>query len=365
MNIRVMLYMMVLCVSVLAAQETIKLGYILPLTGPYTVNGEDCRAAAQMRIEEQLSKSAARYKYEAVFEDGQNLPKSSMEAFWKLKSVDHIDIVFTIQGGAGAVVSTTANNQKIIHMGAGWSTAIAKPPYSFNNLATAKTNAALMARFLKAAGYRKVAMISQQNASTNTLEEAFKQIAPAEGIEIVSIQKFAPPERDFRVAILKAREAKPDVVFVHAFDPEAEIIVRQMREIGYSVPITAMGHWASCHTKVLEDIPWVEFVGAPEFTARLEKRMGHYPFVIAGSVYDSTSMIIEICEAYKGQGKPSADYIAQALHQIRDYPGVNGQLTPDENGWFGIPPVMAIKTNGQIRALSLEEAAECYSKLKK
>ncbi len=347
-----------------ASKNVIRIGVILPLTGEQDTNGQDCRAAVQMRLDEQSAKKNSKYEYRAIFEDGQNIPRVSVEAFWKLKSADKADAVLTIMGAAGSPVATSANSQKIVHIGSAWSSAVAKPPYSFNNLAAAKTNAAMMAEFLKRCGFKRIAMISQQNASTNTLEAAFLKIAPENGFEIVSVQKFAPPEKDFRVAILKVREAKPDVVFVNAFDPEAGIIIRQMKEIAYRAPITAMGQWGANQTDLIDGIPWVDFVIPQEFAARLKAKTRHYPSVLSGPIYDSTGMIIQVCENYGGTGKPTADDIAKGLRELKNYSGVMGKLTPDENGWFEIPATMAIKHGEEIRAITMEEAVGIMKKIK-
>ncbi len=194
--------------------------------------------------------------------------------------------------------------------------------------------------------------------SGNAREKALRKELPGSGVEIASLQKFAPGERDFRVAILKIREARPDVVFLHAYNPELDIILRQMKEIAYAPRLTAMGHWGVIDkSPEIYGMPYVESLGNPEFDKIFEKRFGHTPFFVAGYICDTLAMYVEACESFAGNGKPSREFVAQKLEQVKDFPGKIGKLTCVDH-WFDAPPSMIVWGPEGRRAVTMEEAAE-------
>lgn len=296
----------------LKAKETVKIGAILPLSGPAAFTGEDMRDALKITLEN-LNKTSKRYEYKLLFEDSQNAPRLAVEAFKKLTEIDKVDAVLSFLGGPGSAISPIATNKGVLHIGCGFATAIAKGPLNFNNLAKPEGNAALMIKYLQALGYKRVAMIKQVHASSNALVDEFNKQLAGTGIEVVSTQRFTPGERDFRVAILKIREAKPEIVFVNSFSPEAAIILRQMKDIQYNPPITGMGHWGLVPEKEIQNIPWVELSSSKTFIDDFKEKYKRIPVYFAGYSCDSLEMYAQACESYTGPGKPSPQYIAKAF----------------------------------------------------
>jgi len=339
-------------------KPVVKIGVILPLTGEMEKNGADMRASTLLRLEEQKNK-VSKYDYKVIFEDNQGAPRQTAEAFKKLTEIDHVDMVMTAFGGPGTVASTQANIKKIVHIGCGFSPKISEGSYNFNNFTKPGPNAELSLKFLKAKGYKKVALIGQIQASTNALEDFFEKGAPAYGLKIVGKEKFPPGERDFRVALLKLREAQPDVLIVDGFDPEGIIIARQMREIGFEVPISSMACWdVGKGSPLFYGYPFTSIAVDREshYTRDFKERFHRKPMAFCGMIYDSLDMYIHVCEQYKGAGNPDAEFVAKELSEIKDYPGVMGTLTPDADRWFAAPPALICWTKDGLKTLSFEEA---------
>ena len=61
-------------------------------------------------------------------------------------------------------------------------------------------------------------------------------------------------------------------------------------------------------------------------------------------------------QIYNGRGKPTPEYTAKALREIKDYQGVMGTLNPDENGWFDSHAALVIQTSEGRKEISLKEA---------
>jgi branched-chain amino acid transport system substrate-binding protein len=345
------------CALTLSAKETIKIGVIFPLSGPMAQNGEDCRDAVLMRLNEQKTKDA-KFNYQAIFEDDQCQPRQTVEAFWKLKAIDHVDMVMSLYSSPSAALAPIANYNKVLHIGEGFGSRITIRPYSFNNFSKGDSIALKSVELCQAMGYKRVAMLNVMFASTPAQEKYFAQYAPSHGLEIVSIQHFNMPEKDFRVAILKIREAKPDVLIIQAFDPEASIIRRQMKEIAFNVPITAMCMWGNFLEPDYFGYPYVEPAASTDFTQKFAKIYKHDGVYFSGMAYDSVGMFIDACEQYTGPGKPPIDFLSKQLISLKDYPGVMGKLTPDADGWFDYPPAIVVQTPQGRKEITMEEAVK-------
>ena len=344
----------VACAAILEAKETIKIGVILPLSGQQSQNGEDLQDALLMKQKE-LKGQTTKFDYQLFFEDDAMTPRMAAEAAQKLINIDHVDMILSFSG-SGIAVSPIAESKKIIHIGMSFSPAVARGFYCFDNFPKPAPIATLMIEFCKAAGYQNVAILGQHQAGTDATEDAFKAMTPAAKINIVTLQKFARPERDFRVALLKIREKNPDVVLVDAFDPEAMIILQQMHDIAFQIPITSMGNWGTFHDEAFYNRPYVEALPNRSFIQnfqRLYKRQSAY---YSGIIYDSFGMLTHVCEECDGSRHPSNTVIAGKLRNIRNYPGVMGDLSPDSYGWFNIPAVLVIQIPEGRRQITLAEA---------
>src|SRR5262245_34084785 len=80
--------------------ETIKLGGILPVTGPGALIGTAEMRGVQFAVDEVNAKGGVRgNQVEVVFEDNQAKPDQSVLSFNKLTDLQHIAVIFTGYSG--------------------------------------------------------------------------------------------------------------------------------------------------------------------------------------------------------------------------------------------------------------------------
>src|SRR3954451_12518357 len=80
--------------------ETIKLGGILPLTGPGALIGTAEMRGVQFAVDQANAKGGVRgNQVEVVFEDNQAKPDQSILSFNKLTDLQHVSVVFTGYSG--------------------------------------------------------------------------------------------------------------------------------------------------------------------------------------------------------------------------------------------------------------------------
>ncbi len=81
---------------------------------------------------------------------------------------------------------------------------------------------------------KRVAVLYAQNDAYSVSETAvFQEAVQAQGLELVTVQKFQNTDTDFTSQITATLAAKPDAVIVSAFAADGGNLVRQLRELGY------------------------------------------------------------------------------------------------------------------------------------
>src|ERR1700712_5027061 len=79
-----------------AQAETIRIGAILPLTGPGALIGTQQMRGIQFAIDQANAKGGVRgNKIEVVFEDNQAKPDQSILSFNKLTDLQHLQVIFS------------------------------------------------------------------------------------------------------------------------------------------------------------------------------------------------------------------------------------------------------------------------------
>ena len=145
---------------------------------------------------------------------------------------------------------------------------------------------------------------------------------------------------DFKPILTKAAALKPDILFVPGYYQEVGLIIRQAREMGLTLPILGGDGWDS---DKLAEIAGAGNLGSAyfcnhyspqdsdpklqDFVRRYEARYGAAPDSFAVTAYDAAALAIQ---AIRASGSSRPEDIAKALTKIKDFEGVSGRITIDE-----------------------------------
>lgn len=133
----------------------------------------------------------------------------------------------------------------------------------------------------------------------------------------------------------------PDAICIAGETPKAAIIISQARELGIKVPFLGgdglasselwkIGGPAAEGTYVISYFhPSDQRPEVVRFKADFQKRYGRDPDVWAAQSYDALKVL---AHAIAQAGSTDPAKIADALHQVKDWPGVTGPHTFDEKG---------------------------------
>ena len=215
-------------------EQTIKIGFIGPLTGPFADWGRTIKNGLELALQD------TQHKFKIDYQNSACDPQQTVSIANKMFNVDNIKIII----GPGCVtglraIAPIAEVKGALLFSTGLlDDQIFKDHQNVINLATQiSTEAKYMAKYLSLRGVKKVAMVHGTNFFGEEYGKRLPEALQRYGIEVTSIQPTDLNTRDFKTVILKIKETNPEVIFIHQGEIQIGIFMKQLREIGYDIPV--------------------------------------------------------------------------------------------------------------------------------
>lgn len=187
---------------------------------------------------------------------------------------------------------------------------------------------------------RAACLVDETSDYSKSLATAFEKQFTSEGGQIVKKQIYTQGDKDFSAQLFAIKWYKPDVVYVPGYYDEAGLIARQAKQLGLDKPLLGGDGWDS---QVLWDVGGSALNGSyithlyavdnptpanKEFVARYKAQYGAEPDAFAALGYDALKLL---ADAVKRAGRTYAPALRDALAGTRNFEGVTGRITMDEN----------------------------------
>ena len=214
------------------AAEPVKIGLILPMTGPFASTGRQIEAAAKLYMQQNGSTVAGR-KIELIVKDDTGTPDVAKRLAQELVN-DKVAILagfgLTPLALAVAPVATQAKVPEVV-MAAGSSMITEASPYIVRTSFTVAQSAAPMAEWAAKNGVKKVVTIVSDYAPGIDAEKAFSEPFVKGGgkVENVRVPLRNP---DFAPFLQRAADEKPDALFVFVPSGAGTQLMKQYAERG-------------------------------------------------------------------------------------------------------------------------------------
>ncbi len=200
-----------------AHADTITFGGILPLTGPGALIGTAEMRGVQFAVDQANAKGGIHGQQVTVqFEDNQAKPDQSILSFNKLTDLTHVSVIFTGYSGPTLAMAPLATRKKVLLVNAGaQADALAKAsPYLINTLPTIGGEIEVLSKWLASEGKKKAAIMFENDAAGMSGRDDYLKYFPEAGGTILAQEATQFGQTDFRPALLKLADAKPDVMLV-------------------------------------------------------------------------------------------------------------------------------------------------------
>jgi branched-chain amino acid transport system substrate-binding protein len=216
------------------AQDTVKIGLILPMTGPFASTGRQIDAAVKLYMAENGSTVAGK-KIEVIVKDDTNVADVTKRLAQEMVVNDGIKILagfgLTPLALAAAPISAQAKVPQIV-MAAGTSIITERSPYIVRTSFTLPQKASVMGQWAAKNGIKKAYSIVTDFAPGHDAEKWFKDTFTKNGGEIVGEARVPLANPDFAPFLQRAADTKPDAIFVFVPSGPGAIFAKQFVERG-------------------------------------------------------------------------------------------------------------------------------------
>ena len=217
-----------------AAEETLKIGLIVPLTGGQASTGKQLANAVKLYMSENGDTVAGR-KIEVIVRDDGAIPENTKRIAQELIVNDKVGIIagfgITPAALAAAPLATQARIPEIVML-AGTSIITERSPYIVRTSFTLAQSSVIIGDWAAKNGIKKVATLTTDYAPGNDALQFFKARFLAGGGEIVDEVKVPLVNPDFAPFLQRIKDAKPDALYVFVPGGQGGNFMKQFAERG-------------------------------------------------------------------------------------------------------------------------------------
>ena len=340
----------------------IKIGAVTCLTGEFSTFGVSSRQGAKLAQEDvNAAGGVLGQPIELIVEDNGSKAGEAATITRKFISQDKVVAILgdltssaTMEGAPLAQAAKTplltpsATNVAITKIG----------DYIFRSCFIDSFTGKIMARFALDRLKAKQAIILtdvKQDYSVG-LSDVIRQYFTENGGKITNSISYSSGDTDFRAQLTQVRIAHPDVVFLPGYYHEAALILRQSRQLAIDCPFvggegwdspalveiagkSADGNYYTNHFSAADPSPRVQ-----KFAQTYQAKYKAVPDALAALWYDGAGLLFQ---AVQRAGSMDSAKIRDALASTRDFDGVTGRISIDENRNASKPAVILKIENGK------------------
>jgi len=308
-----------------------------PLTGDVADLGQDALKASQHAVKE-VNKSGGVYGKDLalIVEDTKCNAKDAVQAGTKLIQADNVPIILGgLCSGETMAVAPLAEGSKVVLFSycSSAPSVTSAGDYVFRTYASDTFEGEFMATYVyQTMNIKRIAVLAVLGDWGTGIKNAFMKNYEALGGAVVLAEDYDQDTRDLRTELTKVKNSTAEALYFVGYTDSSLAGLRQARELGITLPLVGSSAWAD--PKIQESefahvivYPEAKSNFAPEWKERMA-REGIRTTLCTAPAYNNVKIIADIMQRI---GTKSED-IKNALYKVKNYPGVNGAISFDENG---------------------------------
>jgi branched-chain amino acid transport system substrate-binding protein len=220
--------------SAAPAQDTVKVGLVLPLTGGLAPVGKQVQAGAQLYMA-QHGASVAGKKIDLIIKDDASVADNSKRLAQELIVNDKVAVIgsaLTPSAMAIGPLSTQSKTANVVMVSGTSGVINPNNPYMVRTSFTLGQQSGIIAEWAAKNGSRKVVIIQSDWAPGAEATAVFKDAFTKAGGEVADIIKVPLANPDFAPFLQRARDLNPDTLFVFVPAGQAGTFAKQFAERG-------------------------------------------------------------------------------------------------------------------------------------
>jgi len=327
--------------------EPIKIGAVVRLSIG-AEHGTPSRRGVEMAVAEVNKAGGINGRpVELIVEDEKDSPAAAVNAVQKLINVDKVvAIVGPMTSGDMMAAGKIANDAKVVAISptattpklSGYGASLCRGCSRIDKQAQVLTD-----YVVKTWKPKTVAIFFSNEPYGKGCADLFTKFFEKNNIKVVATESFMRGSRDFKAQLTKIKGANPDILFIPGYTPETAPAAAQARQLGMNQKIlgvygdmdpvyiqlagaAAEGHVIGGEYDENYDTP-KNAAFKKNYEELVKKNNDPYNIMFAALHYDAAGVILE---GMKKNG-PTSEGIMKFLREVKDFDGVTGKLSFDQN----------------------------------
>ena len=216
------------------AQDTVKIGLVVSMTGQQASTGKQIKAAVELYMKENGDTVAGK-KIQVILRDSGSVPDNTKRLAQELIVNDKVNVIAGFEiTPAALVVAPLATEAKVVElvMAAGTSIITERSPYIVRTSFTVPQSCVIVADWAVKNNIKKVVTIVSDYAPGFDAEKSFTERFSAAGGQVVEAIKVPLANPDFAPFLQRAADAKPDAIFIFVPSGQGGTFMKQFAERG-------------------------------------------------------------------------------------------------------------------------------------
>lgn len=332
--------------------NTIKVGLDYELSGDVATYGQGLTEGIEFAVKEINKNGGVLGKQiELVKVDNKSDNTESANAAMKLSTVDKVVAILgpATSGNTKSAAPVAGQNKVPLITGSATADDVTVDSkgnvreYLFRTCFSDSFQGLIMANFAfnDLAGKNAAILVDSTSDYSKGLAAKFKERYSELGGKIVTEQAYQQKETDFRAVLTSIKASNPDVLFLPGYYTEVGLIAKQGRELGLNIPILGGDGYDSpkllelAGKDALNKVYFTNHYSSNDTTEDVVKFKESYnaeykkdPNAFNALGYD---MAYFLADALKRAGEADSDKVKEALASTKDFKGITGTLSVDEN----------------------------------
>ncbi|ASY71061.1 ABC transporter substrate-binding protein [Sinorhizobium fredii] len=351
----------------LAADGTIKLGIVAPMSGPNARYGAFSMRGAELAVKEINDAGGVDgQKIELYSADSQGTPVEGVSATRRLIDEDEVDYVIgDVSSSVTLAMQPVAEDAEVLLLNAAssnpkitYAAGVGGFKWTYRNYPTDENRAFVVAKYAaEQRGFTKFAVLSVDSDYGRSAIEFTKKYLPEFKGEILTEDYYKEGEVDFRSVLAKIRDSGAQAILMYGLADTTPIVARQMVELGLAGKVTLVGNGEFNTEKTIKSAPtalegaveaaaWLPAWNSPESKAFVEKFTTTYDEAPNNHAYVHWDTVRLLAQAVHEAGGNDREKVREALSKIK-YKSPVGEVTFDDHNQARLPMILLQIENGK------------------
>jgi len=328
-----------------AAAEPLKIGSVVPLTGPFNASGQQYHFSLQMAQDEINAKGGiAGRKLEIEFADSRDSNAAAVNAFIKLNKELNAPFMF-LSSYTTQNLATEPEVAKAalpcVFAGGGDAVHERKNRWMFRirpyDGLQSQTMTQVLLNDIKST---KPAIIYLQNDFGQGVANSVQRLLRGAGVETVGVEAYGVNDKDMSAQLLSFKAKGADAIVVVSYGNDGALIIKQVKQFGINVPlVTATGVMAPAVLNLLtpDEVSRVHGMidsyvhesrqdATGDYARRFHTRFGVKADPFGSCYYDAAWMLKEAIE----QVGTDREKLRTWFTQVKNWKGITNTYSTDE-----------------------------------